>query len=303
MDKRASLDDERYVDLRFREGAAEADSRRAMEWKGFSAERVVMTGAREFAYDWSGQNHYLALHDIELVDGDISLAGGASVRRMNLRDRMTMAPGGCQVSGWSSLADRTNEFTAITFDPDVLVEELDRTGWRSGAQPMVYFTDSSLASTVKKLRDVLAADDSGTDLYAETLGLLAVLELGRLQTSSGLPGMSGPGGLSAAQAKLVRDYIHENLQSPLSLSELANLAGLSRFHFARGFKRSFGVSPHAYVLTARIDRAKSLLSGPHLPLAGIAGLVGFKRPDRFSTAFRKAVGCSPSRYRRSRLGA
>lgn len=302
MDKLGSSDDQRFVDLRSRDGAAAADSRQALEWKGFTAERVVLVGAREFAYDWSGQNHFLALHDIKLVDGDISLAGSANDRRMDLRDRMTLAPGGCQVSGWSSLANRTNEFTAITFDPDVLVEEAEHPRWRSSERPMLYFTDPSLALTLKKLRDVLTDDDTGSVAYAETLGLLAVLELGRLQSRTRLPEIPERGGLSAAQARLVRDYITENLDGPLSLFEIANLTGLSRFHFARGFKRTFGIPPHAYILRARIDRAKDLLTEPRLPVGGIAVMVGFKRPDRFSAAFRKFVGCSPSRFRRAQLG-
>lgn len=300
MDKRAGFDDE-FVDLRFRNGPATADSRLAVKWKGFSAERVVIVGVREFSYDWSGQNHYLALHDIKLTDGDISLAGSASVHRMDLRDRMTMAPGGCQVSGWSSLANRTNEFTAITFDPEMLVEEIDRAGWRNPAQPSLYFSDLSLASTMKKLRTALSDDDTGSVTYAETLALVAVLELGRLQSRNGLPDMPERGGLSAAQARLVRDYIADKLHTPLTLSEVANLTGLSRFHFARGFKNTFGLSPHAYILASRIDRAKGLLRDPCLPLASIASLAGFKRPDRFSAAFRKAVGCSPSRFRRAQL--
>lgn len=221
---------------------------------------------------------------------------------MDLRDRMTMAPGGCQVSGWSSLERRANEFTAITFDPEMLVEEFDRTGWRNSAQPLLYFSDPSLASTMKKLRNAIRDDDAGSVAYAETLGLVAVLELSRLQSRNRLPDVPNQGGLSLAQARMVRDYIADNLHTPLSLSEVANLSGLSRFHFARGFKRTFGISPHAYMMAARIDRAKSLLSNDRLPLAHIADLAGFKRPDRFSAAFRKAVGCSPSRFRRDQVG-
>lgn len=300
MDKRADFDDE-FVDLRFRDGAAPAESRRALEWKGFRVERVVLAGAREFSYDWSGQNHYLALHDIKLIDGDISLAGSASARRMDLRDRMTMAPGGCQVSGWSCLENRINEFTAITFNPEMLVEEVDRAGWRKSGEPSLYFSDPSLASTMKKLRNALSDDDTGSVAYAETVALVAVLELGRLQSRNGLPDVPERGGLSAAQARLVRDYIGDNLHTALSLSEVASLTGLSRFHFARGFKTTFGLSPHAYILASRIDRAKTMLRDPCLPLASIANLAGFKRPDRFSAAFRKAVGCSPSRFRRAQL--
>lgn len=135
---------EHRVDLQFRDEVKPADRRRSLAWKGFTAEHVVIDGARELAYDWAGNAHYLALHDIKLVDGEIALADGASHRRLDLCDRLTLAPSGCWVAGWSSLAKRTNHFTAISYEADVLLEEVDRPGWGMTPDPMLYFSDPGL---------------------------------------------------------------------------------------------------------------------------------------------------------------
>ena len=74
--------------------------------------------------------------------------------------------------------------------------------------------------------------------------------------------------------------------------------GVSRFHFARSFKTTFGVSPRQYILRRRIERARDLLLSSDLPTTEIATLSGFGGPMQFATAFRKYVGLSPSQYRR-----
>lgn len=81
-----------------------------------------------------------------------------------------------------------------------------------------------------------------------------------------------------------------------SLAELARTAGLSRFHFARVFQASVGLSPHAYLLSVRIRRAKVLLLEDE-PLAQLALRLGFASQSHFTQTFRRQVGVTPQRYR------
>jgi AraC-like DNA-binding protein len=69
---------------------------------------------------------------------------------------------------------------------------------------------------------------------------------------------------------MMTEFIDQNLSENISLEDLARLAGLSSYHFSRKFKADLGIAPHAYVLSRRIDRAKSLLNNSRLPLKLVA---------------------------------
>jgi AraC-like DNA-binding protein len=106
------------------------------------------------------------------------------------------------------------------------------------------------------------------------------------------------GGLSGWQRKKVADFIEEHLAEDVRLSVLAGLVDLSPFHFARAFKRSFGVPPHRYHIGRRIERAKALLAEEARSVTAVALALGFAETSSFSATFRKVTGVSPSAYRR-----
>ena len=105
------------------------------------------------------------------------------------------------------------------------------------------------------------------------------------------------GGLSPAVRRRVEDYVEAHLASPLTLTELAAVAGLSEFHFARMFKQSSGETPHAFVLRQRVELAKRMLAKRRMPLSAIAGACGFSSQSHFSARFREITSVSPKRYR------
>jgi AraC family transcriptional regulator len=80
---------------------------------------------------------------------------------------------------------------------------------------------------------------------------------------------------------------------------LAETAGLSPFHFSRAFKESFGLPPHRYLSSRRIDKAKDLLARPNLSVTEIGAQLGFSETSSFSTAFLRHTGTTPTAYRRS----
>lgn len=108
------------------------------------------------------------------------------------------------------------------------------------------------------------------------------------------------GGLSGWQQKRVGEYIDAHLGEALRLAALAQLVGLSPFHFARAFKQSFGVPPHRYHVGRRIARAKDLLDDSTSSVTAIARDLGFAETSSFSATFRRVTGTSPIRYRRER---
>ncbi len=85
---------------------------------------------------------------------------------------------------------------------------------------------------------------------------------------------------------------------PLTVTEMAAEAALSRAHFIREFGRTFGESPHAYLLTRRLERAAALLRGTDRPIADICLSVGLRSLGSFTTSFTRTFGLSPAAYRR-----
>jgi AraC-like DNA-binding protein len=83
----------------------------------------------------------------------------------------------------------------------------------------------------------------------------------------------------------------------LDVDDLADAAGLSRAHFSREFRRAFGDSPHAYLLTRRLERAAALLRTTDQSVAEICFSVGLQSVGSFTTSFTRTFGRSPTAYR------
>jgi AraC-like DNA-binding protein len=84
---------------------------------------------------------------------------------------------------------------------------------------------------------------------------------------------------------------------PLGVEDMARRAGLSRAHFSREFRRAFGESPHAYLLTRRLERAAALLTFTDRSVADICFSVGLASVGSFTTSFTRTYGISPTVYR------
>ena len=98
--------------------------------------------------------------------------------------------------------------------------------------------------------------------------------------------------------RAVLDYVRANLEKPLAVADLAEIAGLSRAHFSRMFALSEGLPPAEFVLAERMRRAARLLAGAAgQPVKEIAGMCGFEDPNYFAKVFRRFFGTSPTEFR------
>jgi AraC-like DNA-binding protein len=96
-----------------------------------------------------------------------------------------------------------------------------------------------------------------------------------------------------------RDLVDARYAESLDVADLARTAGLSRAHFSREFKSAFGESPHAYLLTRRLERAAALLRSTDRPVVEICFAVGLRSVGSFTTSFTRAYGMTPTVYRAS----
>jgi AraC family transcriptional regulator len=97
-------------------------------------------------------------------------------------------------------------------------------------------------------------------------------------------------------ARVLR-YLEVHSAQPASIADLARIAGLSRFHFLRTFRRVTGITPHQWLMRARLRQAAELLITGAKPITGIALDVGFDDLSNFIRSFRAEFGVSPRRYR------
>ena len=111
------------------------------------------------------------------------------------------------------------------------------------------------------------------------------------------PAAQARGGLPPGAMRRVREYVDAHLGESMDLPELASIAGLSVFHFARQFKQSAGVTPHSYLVQRRVERAQDLLARTDLALSEIAVAAGFSDQSHLARHFRQMLGTTPREFR------
>ncbi len=164
--------------------------------------------------------------------------------------------------------------------------------------PRVGFEDPVAARLMDLLSREASSADASARLFVEQATDLLITQLIRGHSSfSAIEASGSRGGLADWQVKKVTQYMHEHLDEPIGLDELAALVGLSRFHFCTAFRQATGKTPHQYLVTTRIERARQLLSYAEMPITEIALAVGYETPSSFAATFRKITGMSPSSYR------
>jgi len=275
----------------------DAVSRRAENWDGLSAEYSESRDLVPFAYSIRPTHHLFVCVERGLRrDGETRVEGLPSSTLRNLTRRICVVPAGHQFEGWHvpSIPVKATVFHIETdwplLDPELLTVA-------APLRAQLWLDSSSIEATAAKLKALIGSKDPGDRLYAESLCVVLQHELFRL--ACGTVGARRPkGALAPWQEKRVRDYIEENLAGPLSLALLAQLVGLSTFHFARAFKRTFGQPPHRYYSSRRIEGAKALLAARGHSVTDVALALGFSETSAFTSAFRKATGLTPSEYRR-----
>ncbi len=127
-------------------------------------------------------------------------------------------------------------------------------------------------------------------------GAILIL-LSTLNTMAQKPVEQASGGLSPTTLKRVTDYIVDNLTEQITLAQLADIAGLSVFHFCRAFKKSTGAAPYKFQTARRIEKARLLLETTDFTITDIAPMVGYETPQAFARMFRQVVGQTPTAYR------
>jgi AraC family transcriptional regulator len=141
---------------------------------------------------------------------------------------------------------------------------------------------------------------SNWPLLIETNALsLAVAAIASLSPKASVAFQQKPYGLDCARRKRVCDFIKGNMHRQITLAEMAEVAGMSQFHFTRLFKSKTGMSPLAYVAQKRIELTKTALRSSGATLAQVAIDCGYASQSHLTTAFKAVTGMTPGQYRKS----
>lgn len=107
--------------------------------------------------------------------------------------------------------------------------------------------------------------------------------------------------LSSLQLEKIKKYVSDNVDTTLSVSDLAEVAGVKPFEFPRAFRSTVGITPYQYIIRERIEWAEYLLCSTDLSLAEISYTAGFSSQSHFTRTFRKQKGATPQGFRQTLL--
>lgn len=187
------------------------------------------------------------------------------------------------------------EILLIALHPGLVnrtAEELGREGLVE-LIPQIHFRDELIRQLATKLIAEFEREVPPDRVYTASLAHALVAHLVRHYSVAGLKRSAPRGGLAPRALSRVFDYINTHLHDPISLESLAGVAGLSSSHFVAMFKRSTGLAPHQFVLTQRIERARTLLQDPRLPIAEVATRAGFADQSHLTRMLRRHTGLTP----------
>jgi AraC family transcriptional regulator len=219
---------------------------------------------------------------------------GRCERVQNLAGSLLIEPKGLSV--------KSVHVRRIRRDPQWIVElsphedEQSLNGRPFDPAPELNLRDPQATRLVQILQAEVENGCPGGSLFGEAVGNSLLIYLAQRYCSHSRVDEPS-GGLPKLRLNRVIEYIESNLDRDMHLKELAMVAGLSAFHFAKLFKQSTGASPHQYVLHRRLDRAKDLLRKPEMGMAEISLLSGFADQSHFTNVFRRVQGITPSKFR------
>jgi AraC family transcriptional regulator len=178
---------------------------------------------------------------------------------------------------------------------ETIVENVGRDPRAVDIVPRFLIRDLVLERTAHRLLRQIAEPHPESSLAAEALALDLVAHLLVAHSNLTVPlGRTRP--IAPNRLKRAHEFVWANLERPLSLREMAQVAGMSVFHFARGFREATGLPPHRYLVEQRLLRARTLLHDAKRPVGDVARAVGYTH-SHFTALFTRYMGMAPSKFR------
>lgn len=281
----------------FKAGSCRTISRDNRSWGRVQADHVRRTGLAKEETSITSHQHLVLLNlKGNSEHGEYFLDGKPASFVRRRPGSILFIPAGCHWKGWE-IGASSAAYLSISIDPAMVTEFLDRGSARlhPSLSPDLGCEDPVLMNAARGIGAEIRDRNPLSTLLVESYVATIFAQLVRKQRY--VPAVRKAGGLTPTSLNRVMEKIEEDLAVKLSLSQLAELAGLSVPHFCRAFKRTIGCPPYAFVVRRRIDRAKEFLRHSDISITGIALDCGFSSSSHFTNAFRREAGMSPLAYR------
>ncbi len=218
-----------------------------------------------------------------------------------LPNEIILTPAGIR-SGWHWHA--RSKVIVITIMPNMLnrfaTSELGLVLGKSQLRDTPQAADPDLCQLGDMLLDALRIRATGSEVMYESLARIFLVKLiqryGELRSEA----LDFSRGFTASHYKRVLDFVAERFGGPITIEDMARVAGLSPAHFSRLFKEVLGDSPYQFVMDYRVEQAKRMLGERGRPMADIALACGFADQAHFSRIFKRLTGQTPKTFRAGR---
>ena len=271
--------------------------KRRAAWNGLRLEHCQLQPGELPAH--THHEHVVLLSLTDGCKGELITSSGIGVRGTQTRGNVCVLPSGLK---HQAALEGHSEHLALYVDPRLITRAASEADLPVSVEIVERYTrrDNVIGSVGMALLGELESEGLSGRLYAESLANVLAVHLLRHYSISTSRSLTFTGGLSAKRLREVIEFISDNYTRDLKLAELAQVAGMSSFHFAREFKRTTGTTPHQYLIKFRVERAKALLARRDLPLIEVGLQTGFSHQSHFTRLFRRVTGLTPNAYRLAR---
>ena len=268
--------------------------KRKAAWDGIKLEHCKLRGGELPAH--RHREHVVLISLTNGCKGELITSSGIGVRGTQRKGNICVLPAGLE---HQAALESDSQHLALYVEPSLIAKAASEAHISGSFEIAERYTrsDKVISSIGLALLSELDSEKLSGRLYAESLANVLAVHLLRYYADTKLRAATFTGGLSAIKLRQVKDFINENYGRDLKLAEMAQVAEMSSFHFAREFKRTTGTSPHQYLIKFRVERAKALLAKNDLPLIEVGLQSGFSHQSHFTRLFRRFTGTTPHSYR------